>query len=134
MEPSRIEMPQSPAACSRAFSGRDVLSEVMGPQSKRLVCCSSESARGPANQSSRLACAKAQFKAASAQRRAPRESYWPNGPSVIDMQRTQLFSAEFVSERASSKSASMKSSRLPSNQLLEGTPPCCALRRPSAAR
>ncbi len=52
MERSRIETPQSPAACSRVFSGRDVLSDVIALQSKRLVRCSSESARSPANQSS----------------------------------------------------------------------------------
>jgi len=51
MEPSRLDVPQSFAACSRVFSRRDELSEMTGWQSKALIHYRSVAARGPANQS-----------------------------------------------------------------------------------
>ena len=53
MNLSRLDVPQSSAIYSRVFSRPDVLSEVMGLQSKLHIHCSSVSTRGPANQSSR---------------------------------------------------------------------------------
>ena len=53
MNLSRLDVPQSFAARSRVFFKPDVLSEVTGRQSLRLIHCSSVSARDPANQSSR---------------------------------------------------------------------------------
>ena len=53
MNLSRLDVPQSFAACSRVFFKPDVLSEVMGLQSEPVVHCSSVAARGPAKQSSR---------------------------------------------------------------------------------
>ena len=58
MQQSRLDVAQFFATCSRVFSKRDVLSEVIGLQSKTLVHCSSVSARCPANQSSRGAVGK----------------------------------------------------------------------------
>ncbi len=48
MNLSRLDVPQSFATCSRVFSWPDVLSEVMGLQSKPHIHCSSVSTRGPA--------------------------------------------------------------------------------------
>ena len=53
MELSRMDVPQSFAACSRVFSKPDVASKVMGLQSKFELQCRSVSTRSPANRSSR---------------------------------------------------------------------------------
>ena len=53
---------------------------------------------------------------------------------MTDMLATQLFFAKPVSERAKLKSAKNQTHRAPYNKLVEGTPPRCALRRPSPAR
>ena len=58
MKPSRMDVSQSFAACSRVFSKRDVLSEVKGLQSSSEALCVSVSARSLANQSCRGSVAK----------------------------------------------------------------------------
>ena len=58
MNLSRLDVPQSFAACSRVFSRRDELSEMTGWQSKALIHYRSVAARGPANQSSCGSAAK----------------------------------------------------------------------------
>ena len=66
--------------------------------------------------------------------RTPREFCYLESQSVTDMLATQLFFAKLVSERARSKKSMNQTSRAPYNKLVEGTPPRCALRRPSPAR
>ena len=64
MKPSRMDVSESFAACSRVFSEREVLSEVKGLQSRSETPCLSVSARSPANQSSRWSEARLSSKQA----------------------------------------------------------------------
>ena len=66
--------------------------------------------------------------------RTPREFCHRDSPSVNEMLASQLLFAKPVVERARQKITRMQAPRLPYNKLVEGTPPCCALRRPSPAR
>ena len=58
MELSRLDVPQSSAACSRVFFKRDMSPELTGLRSRSETPCLSVSARSPANQSSRRPVAK----------------------------------------------------------------------------
>ena len=53
---------------------------------------------------------------------------------MTDVSATQLFFEEPISERAKLKTAKNETPCAPYNKLVEGTPPRCALRRPSPAR
>ena len=64
----------------------------------------------------------------------PRGFYGRGTLSVPDKPATELLCAQSVRERAALKRSVMPTPRPMYNQRLEGTPPCCALRRPSAAR
>ncbi len=82
---------------------------------------------------------KVRCKAALVRWRTSREFCWPDTPSVTDMQQLS-YSAQspLVSARLydciEARNTFLKPRRPPYNQLLERTPPRCALRRRSTAR
>jgi len=134
MNPSRLDVPQSFAICSRVFFRPDVLSEAMGPQSRSETAAPVSQHAKPCKPKSTRVGGFAKLGAASARWRAPREFCHRDRTSVTDMPATPLFFAQPVSGRARLKRATNQTHRAPYNQLVEGTPPRYALRRPSPAR
>ena len=134
MEPSRFAVPQSSATCPRVFSWPDVLSELMGRKSKTHALLPVSQHAKPCKQKLSRLGGWAWLYATSVQWRTSREFCHQDVASVTDVLATQLFFSQPVSERAKLKSTEVPTSRTPSNQLVEGTPPCCALRCPSPAR
>ena len=134
MELSRNEKHHASAACPRVFSGPDISSAATAWPFQSLTPVPVSQHASHCKPMLLLANGKAERKVVSVQCRTSREFCQRDSPSVTDMQRTHIFSATPVSERARLKSLFMKASRLPYNQPMERTPPRCALRRRSSAR
>ena len=129
-----LDVPQSSAACSRVFSRRDTPSGLMGLQSKSSAALLvSKHAKACEAKLLRVG-GEAPLIATSILWRTPREFCHRDSLPVPDMLATQLFCAKPFSERTRPKITRMQTPRTPYNKLVEGTPPCCALRRPSPAR
>ena len=134
MEPSRPAAPHSFAACSRVFFRPDVFSEMMGRLSRSEAASPVRQHAKPCKPKLSRLGGLAKSGATSVRWRTSREFCHRERSSVTDMLATQLSFSQPVSERAALKSIPIQTRRAPYNKLVEGTPPRCALRRPSPAR